>query len=364
MNYSKWLKITLLFTALLMGFIVILNIVIDTYGVYSSLFDTNRNKKINSQICIEKINQRIYNTEFVLHNPESFDSFLFGSSLVGVIDTNKISSGSFYNMSYAQGLPAEHLTIIKAFIAKGIRIKSIIIGLDEFSFSISPKEHENKLLTIMHPAAKARNRVIIFHIYFFRVPKLFELSNGVQNIIFGNVKCDFTVNKNGLYMGWLKKDELITATGKPLFVDDDLLYSPLNYKKELVDEVFAQFKEMIALAKTNNINLIFFFNPIYNRAYAKFAEGLLPIKKRLAEYTDFYDFSGFNSVTLDNFNYYEESHYRYLVGDMIVKRMFGCGDINFSKDFGVFVTKRNVKNHIKNQKMQLEKYLADKEIMI
>jgi hypothetical protein len=347
--------------ALLLGSVVILNMAIDTYGVYTSLFDISRSKKNDSQICIERINQRIYNTEFVLLNPESFDSLLFGSSLVGVIDTNKISSGRFYNMSYAQGLPAEHLAIIKAFITKGIRIKSIIIGLDESSFIRSPKDHENKLLTIMHPAAKAKSRATIFHDYFFRVPKLFELSNGLQNIIFGDVKCDFTVNKSGLNMGWLKKDELITAAGKPLFVDEDFSYSPFKYNQNLVDEVFAQIQEIILLAKNNNISLIFFFNPIYCRTYVNVAECLLPIKERLAQYSDFYDFSGFNSVTTNNINYYEYIHYRYIIGDMIVQKINGSGSTSVPADFCVLVTKKNVKTHVKNQKLQLEKYLVNKK---
>jgi hypothetical protein len=361
MNHSKWLKIVILFTALLLGSVIIINIVIDTYGVYLSLFAPNRSDKINPQICIERINQRIYNTEFVLRNPKSFDSFLFGSSLVGVIDTSKISSGNFYNMSYAHGFPAQHLAIIKAFIENGIRIKSIIIGLDEFSFILSPKDHEDKLLTMMHPAAKGKSRAKIFHIYFFRMPKLFELTNGLDNNIFADVKCDSMVNKKGLTMGWLKKDEIITATGKPLFIEDDFSYSPFKYEQKLVDEAFANIEEIIELAKNNNISLIFFFNPIYSRSYVNFAEGLLPIKERLARYTDFYDFSGFNSVTTNNFNYYEYFHYRYMIGDMIVQKINGNNNASLPKDFCTLVTKNDIKTHIKNQKLQLKEYLANKE---
>jgi hypothetical protein len=76
--------------------------------------------------------------------------------------------------------------------------------------------------------------------------------------------------------------------------------------------------------------------------------------------TDFYDFSGLNSVTLNNLNYYEKNHYRYLVGNMIVKRIFGCGNINIPDDFGVLVTKNNINEHIKKQRWELENYLANK----
>ena len=87
---------------------------------------------------------------------------------------------------------------------------------------------------------------------------------------------------------------------------------------------------------------------------------MFQVKQKLASIIDFYDFSGLNSVTRNNLNYYEEDHYRYLVGNMIVKRIFGCGNINVPDDFGVLVTKNNVNEHITKQRWELENYLANK----
>ena len=55
-------------------------------------------------------------------------------------------------------------------------------------------------------------------------------------------------------------------------------------------------------------------------------------------------------------NYYEESHYRYLVGDMMIKRVFGTGDMALPDDFGVLVTKQNVNGHLEKQKRELFQY--------
>jgi hypothetical protein len=80
----------------------------------------------------------------------------------------------------------------------------------------------------------------------------------------------------------------------------------------------------------------------------------MEFKKRLAQITDFYDFSGINSITKDPFNYYETSHYRVFIGEMMLARMFeNDKNITVPEDFGDLVTKSNIDIHIKKLKSQL-----------
>jgi hypothetical protein len=72
-------------------------------------------------------------------------------------------------------------------------------------------------------------------------------------------------------------------------------------------------------------------------------------KKELAAVTDYYDFSGLNSITTDNYYYYETSHFRPLVGDMMLNIMIGAPDVEHPADFGFLVTPRNVDDHILGQ---------------
>jgi hypothetical protein len=356
MKNLKWLTAAITFTGIFLLIVVSLNFYIDTYGVRLSLFSVN--KEVGQIESMEAINQHIFNPEYIFRYPNRFDSFIFGSSRTGVIDPAKINTGKFYNMSYSVGLPAQHLAILRAFIQRGIKIKTVIIGLDEFCFNLSPKEHEKQLIRIMHPSITGRSLPDIFLTFYFRFPNLFEISNGMKLLLNDEQEKKFLLNENGLYLFWVKKEKTFELLGKPLFTTDTIQASPNLFNEKLENESFAQIQGLISLAKKNNFALIIFFNPLNNKLYMEYANSLFPVKLRLASLTDFYDFSGLNSVTLDNLNYYEESHYRYLVGDMIVKRIFGDGDINVPEDFGVLVTKKNVNEHIKKQKLELEKYLS------
>jgi hypothetical protein len=355
MNYLKWLKLTITITILFLLLVVTFNFCIDTYGARLSLFSVN--KEVGQIKTFTEINQHIFNPEYIFRHPDRFDSFIFGSSRTAVINPEKICDRKFYNMSYTQGLPSEHLAILKTFVRKGIKIKTVIIGVDEFCFTLSPREHEEQLLRMMHPSVTGRNLHKIFFTFFFRMPKLFEISNSMKLLLNDEQKKKFLLNEKGLQLLWVKKEKKIELSGKPIFTTEDISLSPKLFNEKSENEFFAQIREIISLSKENNFTLIIFFNPLNNNPYIKYANSLFPVKRKLASMIDFYDFSGLNSVTLNNLNYYEEHHYRYMVGDMIVKRIFGYGTVNVPDDFGVWVTRGNIARHLEKQKLELEQYL-------
>ena len=73
-------------------------------------------------------NSKYIKMQDILHNPDKFDSFLFGSSRTGFVDVENIPDGKWYNMSYSEGLPAEHLENLQEMIANGIIPKNVMIG--------------------------------------------------------------------------------------------------------------------------------------------------------------------------------------------------------------------------------------------
>jgi hypothetical protein len=356
MKKARWLMAIITLTNIFLFIVVLLNCYIDTYGIRTSLFSMD--KKIGKLSFMEGINQHIFNTEYIYRHPDRFDSFLFGSSRTGIINLGKTSGNNFYNMSYNLGIPAEHLLIIKSFLKKGIKIKTVIIGLDEFSFSRTLQENENTLLRQMHPAITGKSLTSLFYLYYFRIPQLFELADGKDKLL-SREQNKFALDNNGTNMSWFNAEQKIITSGKPIYFDKTIIYVPFNYDNLIVSEAFKNIEELILLSKKYRFNLIFFFNPVRSPIYLNYALALMPVKEKLASMTDFYDFSGFNAITNNNINYYDDSHYRYYVGNIIIGRIFNDRNIMASSDFGVLVTKYNVDRYNKKQKMEWEKYLAE-----
>lgn len=121
-------------------------------------------------------------------------------------------------------------------------------------------------------------------------------------------------------------------------------------------------KKIIFICKNNHIVLKTFITPhnhnmlneIYFNDYIAFISALSSI-------TNYWDFSGYNSVTTNNENYYEYSHYRPKVSELIAGRIFYDTNLSIPSDFGVFVTQKMLKQHLSDLKRQREDYIRKEQ---
>lgn len=61
--------------------------------------------------------------------------------------------------------------------------------------------------------------------------------------------------------------------------------------------------------------------------------------ENLGKITSYWNFTTINSITTNNQNFYEYIHYRKLVADLIIERIYSDKNIIFPDDFGIFVKK-------------------------
>ena len=289
------------------------NLYLDPYGVFSK----NMNKQVTEP------NQNLIKTRYILKNIEKHNAFLFGNSRVGKINVQNLSGNyNFYNMTYSEGVPLEHLNNIKLFLKSGVEIDRVIVCLDEISCFIDPESHLDQ------PLRKAYiNKYNPLLSYLYLKPSI------------GIIKRNLTVNKdkfytegfyNGIYengsRGFMpnKKDVYINQNIKSHINDsifESAYWTDNNSSKNVAKSIEA-IKSIISICNYNNISLTFFINPINIKTYKKACEnGFLDFLEKLHLITDFYDFSGLNEITTNNFNYYETSHYRPLVGEIIVNEL-------------------------------------------
>lgn len=324
----KVLTIVLVIIALVMCY----NYKYDTYGVYNKDFSVPR---------VEP-NQHFVKIEYLIENPSKYNAYCFGSSRVGNIDLKKIHNGyNYYNMTYSEGVPGEWLEDINILLKHHVAIKQVMIGIDDFSFRVEPQRHNNQYLRMPYK----ENNIYTYISYLLKPPS----------------KPSYDTNSMSLYD--------IYDSGRPLHTwADDKIESDVEshihgkafsegspYVGERIQQTIAEIQKIKEITAANDIELIVFINPINLLTYcgnnlAEFDE----FKRELANITDFYDFSGVNDITKNNYYYYETSHYRPMVGDMIVQRIFEMPKEE-GECFGTWVTKENVNAHI----MKLNEEISD-----
>ena len=121
---------------LCVAFVCAVSMTIDPYNVFhwSSVRDNG----------VEP-NKNYVKTQYILHHPEKYDTFIFGNSRVGSMDAAKIGD-TCYNMYYSEGLPAESYENLRAFLDAGVQVRRVYLGIDDVSCFVDPSIHDDQLI--------------------------------------------------------------------------------------------------------------------------------------------------------------------------------------------------------------------------
>lgn len=270
----------------------------------------------------------------VMKHPDRYDSLLFGSSRVGFLDVERMNDGVYYDMMASEGLPAEHVKTLRSLIKRGFIPKNVIVGVDDISYFVDPASHDNILYRKMFPWDGPATEKLGFFLRYM---------DPITNIQSLETISDHDISDRG----W--SDRLLTTGTENLDIEAD--FNPDNLKPYWADyympreEAFDDIRELKALCDEYDIKLTVFTNPVFGHTYMKdIQNGYLVFLERLAEITDYYNFSGFNDMTLDTANYYENSHYTRAIGDKMIDAMFydTVDERLLSQGFGYYVTSENV----------------------
>jgi len=348
MNGQKWIKIFILISFILIVLLVTINIKYsDSYGILQKNYDG----------LYREPNQNFVKMKFLLNHEHDYDSFIFGSSRVGAINPKLIPDSSYYNMTYSEGVPLEHLENIKLLLKSNLKIKNIMLGLDDFSYQVNPERHLKEPLRKPHYLTSINNETIVefYSEYFFKIPSLYDL------------QCRFVVSCQNFNYDIYdtgsplipKEIEMYIENNREAHINDKKFEETLDYQQNRINQTLKEIGEIIALSKQHNFNLILFINPIHAKTYlANNFEHLQFFKKELSKLSSFYDFSGLNAVTTNNYYYYEHVHYRTMVGEMIIDKIFNK-TTKLPKSFGSFVNAKNINQHLVYLVNQRIKYIND-----
>lgn len=320
------------------------SIICDQYSVFHF-----RNVKITQ---IES-NSNYVKTKYILSEKEKFNAFIFGSSRAGSIDPKRINGINYYNMYYSEGMPAEHIENVKAFVNSGVEVDELLIVLDNISPFVDPEMHESQ--DIRRPYKNGQSDALFLAHYLnpAKTIKSFSIVSPFEE------RLD---NSEYYSKGWIchleSRDEEIENDPQAHANKNIFTYPQwADYFTYRGDEAIAELKNLMDYCSENSIKTTVCVCPLYSETYLKSVEnGYLDYLAQIAEVTPFYSFTGLNSITTDPYYYYENSHYRRIVGDMMIDVMYNniSDEKLLSEGFGVYINEENSDLYIEALKGQIK----------
>ncbi len=325
-------KFFAVFLTVIVGAISIIaaaNYYFDYYGVFH----------INHvRIYSNTLNDRFVKMKYLLLNDnfQKYDSYLWGSSRVMKMNS-RLTGQKTYNLSVPAGMTEDYLQQLRLLLKNGAEMKTIYIGLDDFSYCRSNASVRKNSSWILYQDNICRDMETYSR--YLLTPSILK-----------RVKEDSSQKKNMVLL-----DQGVTYI--PEGIEKKIENCPGEYvasKKFTEPTVFESdseeftkcienLKAIKILCKEHNMEMKVFFMPHHVTTYFNDdMEMMNRFKKKLVKISPFWDFSGINYVTSNNYFWYETSHPRAFICDKILDKVSGQNQITWVPDFGVYVTEENV----------------------
>jgi hypothetical protein len=228
-------------------------------------------------------------------------------------------------------------------------LKQVVLGLDFFMFN------QYKVNSVDFDEKRLGQR-------FIRLEDLLKttLSTDALNASIETIEASFQSDASYLYTssgkrfvyGGKLKESMRTRFETSIA---EYLNTEGYYKRFKLSQAFlADLRTLVEVCKARNIDLKVFISP----SHAMQSEALRKAglwsefeawKREVVKITPVWDFSGYNSVTTEPVsdrmtNFWDSSHYRKEVGDLVLNRLFAHALEQVPDDFGVLLTTETVES--------------------
>lgn len=292
------------------------NYIIDPYSVFETHFFPEFGQPQERYLKIEYLKKH-----------SDFNTFLIGSSRIGVVNTDDVDK-------YFKGAKTYNLTISQAnqwdiekhieWLSKNIpNVSHIIVQIDWLT-DFGPDRPAYKLMTEVHPDISGRKKLdfLMDYLTFFNIE---GLETKLKNNQGGIDLLNYNMSK-GYWTRPLRDQKLDSDCKK--YVDEEKTFKVRTTSKNISPDIINNSIESIARYKAlldkNNVKLTILLTPLNRHMldgidindYEAFV-------RKLVNITNFYNFMFYNKITKNDCNYYETSHYRPSIGKLLVQSIAG-----------------------------------------
>lgn len=291
---------------------------------------------------LETLNGRFVKMKYLLtnHNHDKYDSYLWGSSRIMKMDTF-VTGQKTYNMGDSLEFPQDCLEQIKILLHQGVRIKTVYLGIDDYTYVTD----RGSIMSELHRRDYKENLGENWKYYAEVLFSVDLVKTEIKDLTHPKASGKVLLTQNGTYYVPYNVEHLIEEDPDK-HIRDGKFSKPtyLPFKgAEKFDQCLNSIKEIKILCDENGIQFVPFFNPQHMTTYLNDDMELMNrFKKELVKISPFWDFSGVNYVTSNNYFWYETSHPRAFICDKILDTVSGQNQMTWVPDFGVYVTEENV----------------------
>ena len=335
MSSKKWVLVFLATVFVLAALLAGLNAAVDPFGAFGD--------RLLSWFSYDETNNpRVAKLSYLEQHHDEYDSYILGCSSTSSFPVdafNEEFDARFYNL-IMYGADMRDCEKITRYLIEHYEVKNLILNV-YLDNGLEYDEESDRLTKSLHYKEDPDTSALSFYTrYLFADPRyaLAKL-NALRTDTILPQTFDVFDERTGCYDKRVRDAEPIGSAERylesyPVFADYPHQTLSLPYTEPCMQSVAA----IRAMCEEAGVNLTVVAGPVY-AAYLKNyqTEDIAAFYRSLAQVTPFWDFSS-SSVSCEMRYFYDGTHFRNNVGEMMCARMTGRTDLWLPDDFGTYVT--------------------------
>lgn len=335
MNSKKWVLVFLATVLVLAALLAALNLAADPFGAFGD--------RLLSWFSYDETNNpRVAKFSYLEQHHDEYDSYILGCSSTSSFPVdafNEAYDASFYNL-IMYGADMRDCEKIAQYLVEHYEVKNLILNV-YLDNGLTYDEESDRLTKNLHYKEDPDTSVLSYYTrYLFADPRyaLAKL-NALRTDTILPQTFDVFDERTGCYDKRVRDAEPIGSEERylesyPVFADYPHQTLSLPYTEQCMQSVAA----INTLCEEAGVNLTVAAGPVYAEYLKNYEpETVAQFYRSLAQVTPFWDFSS-SSVSCEMRYFYDGTHFRNNVGEMICARMTGRTDLWIPDDFGTYVT--------------------------
>ena len=335
MSSKKWVLVFLATVFVLAALLAGLNLAVDPFGAFGD--------RLLSWFSYDETNNpRVAKFTYLEQHHDEYDSYILGCSSTSSFPVdafNEAYGASFYNL-IMYGADMRDCEKIARYLIEHYEVKNLILNV-YLDNGLTYDEESDRLTKNLHYKEDPDTSALSYYTrYLFADPRyaLAKL-NALRTDTILPQTFDVFDERTGCYDKRVRDAEPIGSEERylessPVFADYPHQTLSLPYTEQCMQSVAA----IRAMCEEAGVNLTVVAGPVYAEYLKNYEpETVAQFYRSLAQVTPFWDFSS-SSVSCEMRYFYDGTHFRNNVGEMICARMTGRTDLWIPDDFGTYVT--------------------------
>lgn len=335
MSSKKWVLVFLATVLVLAVLLAALNLAADPFGAFGD--------ELLSWFSYDETNNpRVAKFTYLEQHHDDYDSYILGCSSTSSFPVdafNEAFDASFYNL-IMYGADMRDCEKIARYLIGHYEVKNLILNV-YLDNGLTYDEESDRLTKNLHYKEDPDTSALSYYTrYLFADPRyaLAKLKALRTDTILPQT-FDVFDERTGCYDKRVRDAEPIGSAERylesyPVFADYPHQTLSLPYTEQCMQSVAA----IRALCEEAGVSLTVTAGPVYAEYLKNFEpETVAQFYRSLAQVTPFWDFSS-SSISCEMRYFYDGTHFRNNVGEMLCARMTGRTDLWIPDDFGTYVT--------------------------